>query len=207
VPISAIVFGGRRRELAPLVYQAKDWDHGVLIGASVASETTAAATGKVGVVRRDPMAMKPFCGYNFADYWTHWLSFAERSGRLPKIFHVNWFRRDSNGRFLWPGFGENLRVLRWIIERCEDRVGAQDTPIGYLPNAADVDIQGLDISADTLTALLTVDAAQWRAEVEQVLDYLDSYGDRLPQELREQCEAIAAALGEEPLDSLQSSTA
>jgi len=207
VPISAIVFGGRRRELAPLVYQAKDWEHGVLIGASVASETTAAATGKVGVVRRDPMAMKPFCGYNFADYWKHWLSFAERSDRLPNIFHVNWFRRDSNGRFLWPGFGENLRVLRWIIDRCEQRTGAQDTPIGYLPDASDIDVRGLDLSPETLSALLSVDAEQWRTEMGQILEYFESYGERLPSELREQCLAIAAALSEEPLGSLQSSTA
>ena len=118
------MFGGRRKELAPLVYEAKSWQHGVLIGASVASETTAAAIGDVGVIRRDPMAMKPFCGYNFADYWRHWLSFEDRSDKLPKIFHVNWFRRDTDGRLLWPGFGENLRVLRWVIDRCEGRVDA-----------------------------------------------------------------------------------
>ncbi|MGI9258068.1 MAG: phosphoenolpyruvate carboxykinase (GTP) [Gammaproteobacteria bacterium] len=194
VPISALVFGGRRRELAPLVYEAKDWAHGVLVGASVASETTAAATGKVGVVRRDPMAMKPFCGYNFADYWTHWLSFAGRSDNLPKIFHVNWFRRDEAGKFLWPGFGENLRVLRWIIDRCEDRVNAEEFPIGYLPAASDLDLTGLDVTDDELAQLLRVDRGQWRAEFDQVGEYFDSYGDRLPEELRAQHRKIAEAL-------------
>ena len=194
MPISAIVFGGRRRELAPLVYQARDWEHGVLVGASVASETTAAATGKVGVVRRDPMAMKPFCGYNFADYWSHWLSFGERSAKLPEIFHVNWFRRDADGRFMWPGFGENLRVLRWMIDRCENRVGASDSAIGYLPDPADIDLRGLDVSADTLDALLAVDPAQWREELAQIAEYLGGYGDRLPEELHDQCRAILAAL-------------
>jgi phosphoenolpyruvate carboxykinase (GTP) len=195
VPISALVFGGRRRELAPLVYQARDWAHGVLIGASVASETTAAATGKVGIVRRDPMAMKPFCGYNFADYWAHWLSFTERSVALPQIFHVNWFRRDSAGRFLWPGFGENLRVLRWIIDRCEGRVGAVDTPIGHLPRPADLDVKGLDVSPDTLAQLLAVDAAQWREELRDIGVYLESYGERLPARLREEHRKVVAALG------------
>ena len=194
MPISALVFGGRRRELAPLVYEAKDWAHGVLVGASVASETTAAATGKVGVVRRDPMAMKPFCGYNFGDYWAHWLSFAKRSDKLPKIFHVNWFRRDRDGKFLWPGFGENLRVLRWIIDRCEDRVSAQEFPIGYLPAPSDLDLTGLDVTNDELAQLLTVDRDQWREEFDQVGEYFDSYGDRLPEELRAEHKKIAEAL-------------
>jgi phosphoenolpyruvate carboxykinase (GTP) len=196
VPISAIVFGGRRRELAPLVYQAKDWAHGVLIGASVASETTAAATGKVGVVRRDPMAMKPFCGYNFADYWAHWLSFEDRSDRLPKIFHVNWFRRNPEGRFLWPGFGENLRVLRWIIERCDGTVGANETPVGHLPHSADIDITGLDVSSECMDELLAVDHARWKTEVEDIGEYLAGYGDRLPQRLAaEQQKVLKALLG------------
>ena len=194
VPISALVFGGRRRELAPLVYQAKDWAHGVLVGASVASETTAAATGKVGVVRRDPMAMKPFCGYNYGDYWAHWLSFAKRSEKLPKIFHVNWFRRDSAGRFLWPGFGENLRVLRWIIERCENRVGAVETPIGYLPKPGDIDVKGLDVSKQDLDLLLAVDPAQWRAEMENIGQYFDEFGDRVPSELRAEHKKVVASL-------------
>jgi phosphoenolpyruvate carboxykinase (GTP) len=184
VPISAIVFGGRRRELAPLVYQSKGWKHGVLVGASCASETTAAATGAVGVTRRDPMAMKPFCGYNFADYWDHWLSFADQSENLPEIFHVNWFRQDSNDKFLWPGFGENMRVLKWIIDRCEQRVGAQETPIGYLPLAADLDTNGLAISPADLASLLHVDKAQWLEELAAVDEYFDEYGDRMPAELR-----------------------
>src|SRR5690606_2950095 len=174
---SDIMVGGRRKEVVPLVWEARDWAHGVLVGAGVASETTAAATGKVGVVRRDPMAMKPFCGYNFADYWAHWLSFEERSARLPKIFHVNWFRRDSTGKFLWPGFGENLRVLRWIINRCEGRAGAEDLPIGYLPRAEDIDLSGLDVSRETLEQLLAVDAGQWREEMRDVGKYLESFQD------------------------------
>jgi phosphoenolpyruvate carboxykinase (GTP) len=194
VPISAIVFGGRRKELAPLVYEAKDWKHGVLVGAGVASETTAANIGEVGVVRRDPMAMKPFCGYNFADYWRHWLSFADRSDRLPRIFHVNWFRQDDEGNFLWPGFGENLRVLRWIMERCEDRADAVDTPIGYLPRPGDIDTSGLDIPDATMEALLSVNVDQWKDEMISVGEYLESYGDRLPAELREEHAKVAEGL-------------
>ena len=183
VPISAVVFGGRRKELAPLVYEAKSWRHGVLVGAGVASETTAAAIGDVGVVRRDPMAMKPFCGYNFADYWAHWLSFAERSSNLPKIFHVNWFRQDDDGKFLWPGFGENLRVLRWIIDRCENRVEARETAVGYLPEPGDIDISDLDVSPETMQALLSINVEQWKSEMESVGEYLESYGARLPDAL------------------------
>ena len=195
VPISAIIFGGRRRELAPLVYQARDWNHGVLVGAGVASETTAAATGEVGVVRRDPMAMKPFCGYNFADYWAHWLSFAERSENLPEIFHVNWFRRDADGRFLWPGFGENLRVLRWIIERCENRADATETAIGYLPLAADIDTNGLDMRDGDMDWLLSIDTASWREEAAAIGEYLQSYGDRLPASLADEHKKLQDALG------------
>ena len=194
VAISAIVFGGRRRELAPLVYQAKSWNHGVLIGAGVASETTAAATGEVGVVRRDPMAMKPFCGYNFADYWSHWLSFSERTDNLPDIFHVNWFRQNENGEFLWPGFGENLRVLQWIIQRCKGEVGAHETAIGYLPESDDVDITDLDIQPEVWKSLTSINDEQWRKEMDEFGRYLDSYGDRLPAELRNQHEKIKAAL-------------
>ena len=194
VPVSAIVFGGRRKELAPLVYESKSWTHGVLVGAGVASETTTANIGEVGVVRRDPMAMKPFCGYNFGDYWAHWLSLAERSDKLPKIFHINWFRQDDEGRFLWPGFGENLRVLRWIIDRCEGRVGARETPIGFLPDAGDIDTTDLDVSAETMQALTTIDAAQWRRELDSIGEYLDSYGDHLPEVLRAEHRRVAAEL-------------
>ena len=195
VPISALVFGGRRRELAPLVYQAKDWAHGVLVGASVASETTAAATGKVGVVRRDPMAMKPFCGYNYGDYWAHWLSFAQRSSKLPKIFHVNWFRRDASGKFLWPGYGDNLRVLRWIIDRCDGKVGATETPIGFLPKPGDIDVKGTDVSSATLDQLLAVDPKQWREEMASIGEYFAEFGDRLPAELKLEHQKVMSALG------------
>jgi len=194
VPISAIVFGGRRKELAPLVYEAKSWEHGVLVGAGVASETTSANVGEVGVVRRDPMAMKPFCGYNFADYWTHWLGFGERLEHLPKIFHVNWFRQNAEGDFLWPGFGENLRVLEWIIERCEGRAGAHESPIGFLPNPEDLNTTDLDISPDALEALTSINREQWREEMASIGEYLDTYGDRLPEALRRQQQAIAAEL-------------
>jgi len=194
VPISAIVFGGRRRELAPLVYQAKSWEHGVLVGAGVASETTAAATGEVGVVRRDPMAMKPFCGYNFADYWQHWLSFSKRTDKLPKIFHVNWFRQDKQGEFLWPGFGENLRVLQWIIARCNNQISAQETPIGYLPGSGDIDIDDLNISDSAWQSLTSIDHDQWRQEMREFGQYLDGFGERLPQELTVQHQQVCRAL-------------
>lgn len=194
VPIAALVFGGRRKELAPLVYEARDWRHGVLVGAGVASETTAAASGAVGVVRRDPMAMKPFCGYNFGDYWTHWLSFADRSDSLPRIFHVNWFRQDKSGKFLWPGFGENLRVLRWIIDRCENRIGARQTPIGFLPLSGDIDTRELDIKPEILDELLSVDVNQWQQEMASVLEYLEGFGDRLPAELLKVHQQVVKAL-------------
>jgi len=194
VPISALVFGGRRKELAPLVYEAKSWRHGVLVGAGVASETTAAAVGAVGVVRRDPMAMKPFCGYNFADYWAHWLSFADKSDKLPKIFHVNWFRQDANGNFLWPGFGENLRVLRWIIDRCENAVGARETPVGFLPETRDIDTSDLDISVESMDALLQVNIDQWKREMDSIGEYLQSFGDRLPDAIKQEYRQVVEAL-------------
>ena len=197
VPISAIVFGGRRKNVAPLVFEAKSWKHGVLVGAGTASETTAAMVGEVGVIRRDPMAMKPFCGYNFADYWSHWLSFEDTVPHLPKIFHVNWFRQSEDGDFLWPGFGENLRVLQWIIERCEHRAGAGETPIGFLPHPEDIDTIDLGISAATMELLTSVDAQQWRDEMISLGEYLESYGDRTPAELMRQQQLVLAALDKE----------
>ena len=196
VPISAILFGGRRRRVVPLVYEARDWTHGVLVAAGVGSETTAAAVGEVGVLRRDPMAMKPFCGYNFADYWTHWLSIAQRTDKLPKIFHVNWFRQDEDGHFLWPGFGDNLRVLRWIIDRAEGRIGARETAIGYLPHPADIDITDLDISPDTMELLTSFDKVRWQSEIKSLGEYLLSFGERVPQALLDEQSRVAAALAD-----------
>jgi phosphoenolpyruvate carboxykinase (GTP) len=184
VPISAIVFGGRRRALAPLVYQARNWTHGVLVGAGVASETTAAATDAVGVVRRDPMAMKPFAGYNFGDYWSHWIDVGAKLKFPPQIFHVNWFRQDPAGKFLWPGFGENLRVLRWIIDRCNGKAGARDTPIGYLPTAKDLDLQGLTISPAAVEELVAVNPGLWAEEFAGITKYLAEFGDHVPQALQ-----------------------
>jgi phosphoenolpyruvate carboxykinase (GTP) len=184
VPISAIVFGGRRRALAPLVYQARSWLHGVLIGAGVASETTAAATDAVGVVRRDPMAMKPFAGYNFADYWAHWISVGSKLKSPPQIFHVNWFRQDGAGKYLWPGFGDNLRVLRWIIDRCKGKTGARETAIGQLPSSTDLDLQGLDITKAALEELLAVHPKLWQEEFAGIDQYLSGFGARVPPALR-----------------------
>ncbi|MET0985303.1 MAG: phosphoenolpyruvate carboxykinase (GTP) [Steroidobacteraceae bacterium] len=195
VPISAILFGGRRREVAPLVYEARDWAHGVLVGAGMASETTAAAVGQVGVVRRDPMAMKPFAGYNFGDYWKHWLSFDARIKQLPRVFHVNWFRQDRNGKYLWPGYGDNLRVLRWIIDRCEGRAPAQETPIGFVPRPQDLDTNGLNLAPDTMETLLSIDPTAWRGEMAAIGSYLDEFRDHLPQRLREEHAHVTRRLG------------
>jgi len=194
VPISAILFGGRRREVAPLVYEALNWSHGVLVGAGMASETTAAAVGQMGVVRRDPMAMKPFCGYNFGDYWQHWLNFESTAKKLPRIFHVNWFRQDKNGKFMWPGYGENLRVLRWIADRCEGNAQAVETPIGYLPRKEDLDVQGLDIDSTTLDTLLQIDRGAWRQEIESIGKFLDDFRTRVPDKLRQEHRAVAQRL-------------
>jgi phosphoenolpyruvate carboxykinase (GTP) len=184
VPISAIVFGGRRRSLAPLVYQARNWLHGVLVGAGVASETTAAATAEVGVVRRDPMAMKPFAGYNFGDYWAHWINVGAKLEAPPQIFHVNWFRQDAAGKYLWPGFGENMRVLRWIIERCEGTAGGCETAIGYLPGPQDLDHNGMPVGDETLKELLAVDPKLWQEEFAGIEKYLGEFGERVPAALR-----------------------
>ena len=187
VPISAIVFGGRRAKTAPLVYQSRDWNHGVFVGSIMASETTAAATGAVGVVRRDPMAMLPFCGYHMADYWAHWLEMGKKLGdKAPKIFKVNWFRTDDEGHFIWPGFGDNLRVLEWIIKRCEGKADAVETPIGYVPQAEDINLEGLDFSLDTLKSILEVDKDLWRTEADGIAEFYEKFGDKLPAELKSQ---------------------
>jgi phosphoenolpyruvate carboxykinase (GTP) len=194
VPISALIFGGRRRELAPLVYEARSWQHGVLVGASVASETTAAAAGQVGIVRRDPMAMKPFAGYNFGDYWSHWLDVGAHLKRPPRIFHVNWFRQNAAGKYLWPGFGENLRVLAWTLDRCAGRVEAVDTPIGYMPRRGDLNIDGLNLSAEDLWELTAVPQAAWRMEMASLRQYLKEYGTHLPGALLTEVDEIVRRL-------------
>lgn len=204
VPISAIFFGGRRASLAPLIFEAKSWEHGVLIGAGMASEKTAAAAGKVGEVRRDPMAMKPFCGYNYGDYWQYWLTFAERAENPPRIFHVNWFRKDADGNLLWPGFGENLRVLRWALERCTGRGKAEETPIGYVPTEDGIDLDGLDVDAATMRELLAVNNDEWKAEYEDIAEYLAGYGEHLPERLDRERKQVAAALKDAPTEQAQS---
>ena len=192
VPISAIVFGGRRAKTAPLVYQSFDWKHGVFVGSCMASETTAAAAGAVGVVRRDPMAMLPFCGYHMADYWSHWLEMGEKLGdKAPKIFNVNWFRTDDEGHFIWPGFGDNMRVLEWIVDRCEGKADAVETAIGYEPKAEDINIEALeDITVDTVKGLLDVDVDLWTKEAEGIEEFYTKFGDRLPDELKVQLAAL-----------------
>jgi phosphoenolpyruvate carboxykinase (GTP) len=194
VPLSAIIFGGRRERLVPLVMESESWEHGVLLGAAMASEATAAASDVSGNVRRDPMAMLPFCGYNFGDYWDHWLSFADKSDKLPKIFNVNWFRKDEDGKFMWPGFGENMRVLDWVIKRCTGKAGAVDTPIGRLPDPNNLRLDGIDVPADTMSALLEVQADAWQIELSEIRQYLNSYGDRTPTRLVEECDRVSAAL-------------
>ena len=196
VPISAILLGGRRASVVPLVFEAYDWSHGVFLGSIMASETTTAAVGAVGKLRRDPFAMLPFCGYNMADYWSHWLSFAERGdpGKLPRIFYVNWFRKDDDGRFLWPGFGENSRVLEWVVDRCAGRGEALSTPIGWLPPPGAIDIDGLDISSDDMTKLLAVDRDGWKNEIPLVAEYYATFGERLPAALTRQLDELRGRL-------------
>ncbi len=187
VPLSAIVFGGRRAKTAPLVYQSFDWVNGVFVGSIMASETTAAASGAVGVVRRDPMAMLPFCGYNMGDYFQHWLDIGKDVGnKVPKIFHVNWFRLDNEGHFEWPGFGENLRVLLWILDRCDNKVDAVETPIGYLPKHEDISLEGIDVSKETLKDLLSVDKKLWLDDATAVEEFYGKIGETLPKELKEE---------------------
>ncbi len=194
VPLSAIIFGGRRAKTAPLVYEARDWDHGTFIGSIMASETTAAATGQVGVVRRDPMAMLPFCGYNMADYFAHWLEVGDATPNQTKFFNVNWFRTDDEGHFLWPGFGDNLRVLDWIVKRCEGEVDAKETAIGFVPNAEDICVDGLDMNADDIANLLTVDKELWKQEVKGIEEFYSKFGDRMPERMSKQLEILKANL-------------
>ena len=195
VPISAIVFGGRRARTAPLVYQSTSWQNGTFVGSIMASETTAAASGAVGVVRRDPMAMRPFVGYNMGDYWRHWLNMGKIIPNAPKIFHVNWFRTDDEGNFIWPGFGDNLRVLDWILARCDDKVDANLTAIGYVPKPEDINIEGLDnVTLDTIKELVSVDKEAWIADIDNIKEFYDLVGDRVPAELREELAALEARL-------------
>jgi len=194
VPISAIVFGGRRAKVAPLVYESLSWQHGTYVGATMASETTSAATGAVGVVRRDPMAMLPFCGYHMGDYFKHWLEMGKKMKQPPKIFHVNWFRTDEKGQYAWPGFGENLRVLTWILDRTEGKSKAVQCPIGHVPTPDALPIDGLDLSADALKGLLNVDKAQWLEEVQSQKEFFDKIGDRMPKEILSEREALLERL-------------
>jgi len=209
VPIDAIVFGGRRASLAPLVMEARDWQHGVLLGGAMASETTAAASGQIGVVRRDPMAMKPFCGYHFGDYWAHWLEVGEKLSNPPKIFQVNWFRRDDQGQFMWPGFGENLRVLEWILNRSfqdshkqqapnepapkQPQAAAVETPVGLLPTADAINVDGLSERPD-LETLLAIKSSEWRSEMDSIKTFLDSFQRRVPAALYTELARVQAAL-------------
>ncbi len=191
VPISAFIFGGRRARVAPLVYESFDWQHGVFVGATMASETTAAATGDVGITRRDPMAMLPFCGYNMADYFGHWLEMGKRIPKPPKIFHVNWFRKGADGKFLWPGYGENVRVLKWILERVEGRGAARETPIGYVPAKNGLTLDGMKISEEALSELLRVNTEDWEAELEDSKQFFGKFGERLPRQIREEHEKLS----------------
>lgn len=194
VPISAIIFGGRRAATTPLVYQSRSWDNGVFVGSIMASETTAAAAGAVGVVRRDPMAMLPFCGYHMGDYFQHWIDMGKKIKVQPKIFNVNWFRTDSEGHFIWPGFGDNMRVLDWILKRCEETVDADETAIGYVPKPEDINLEGCSVDEETLKGLLNVDTETWKKEAEGIKEFYKKFGDRLPKELNEELAALESRL-------------
>ncbi len=194
VPISAFIFGGRRARLAPLVYESFNWQHGVYVGATMASETTAAATGNVGITRRDPMAMLPFCGYNMADYFQHWLDMGKRIPHPPKIFHVNWFRRGGDGKFLWPGYGENVRVLKWILERVEGKGAAEETPIGFVPTQNGLTLDGLSIPPETLRELFNVEPEDWEVDLADSREFFGKFGKRLPNELIEEQDGLVGRL-------------
>ena len=195
VPISAIIFGGRRAKTAPLVYQSFNWQHGTFVGSIMASETTAAAAGAIGVVRRDPMAMRPFVGYDMGDYWAHWLEMGKHIPNPPKIFHVNWFRTDDEGHFIWPGFGENMRVLMWILARCEGKADARETAIGYVPYAKDINLEGSGVSEETLDELLSIDTESWKADISNIKEFYGLVGDRVPETLKEELAALEERLG------------
>ena len=195
VPLSAIIFGGRRAKTAPLVYESFDWNHGVFVGATMASETTAAAAGAVGVVRRDPMAMKPFAGYHMGEYFAHWIEMGEKIPNPPKVFHVNWFRLNNEGKFMWPGFGDNMRVLNWILDRCDGKADAVKTAIGYLPKPSDLNLTGLDVDDETINELLSVDKDVWTSEAEGIKEFFNQFSDKLPTELTSQLNALVARLG------------
>ena len=195
VPVSAIIFGGRRAKTAPLVYESRNWQHGAFVGSIMASETTAAAAGAVGVVRRDPMAMRPFVGYNMGDYWAHWLEMGKVIPNAPKIFHVNWFRTDDEGNFIWPGFGDNMRVLLWILDRCEGKVDAVETPIGFVPKAEDINVEGLDgVTVETIRDLLTIDRESWLADVENIKEFYAQVGSHVPSEMYDELAVLEANL-------------
>jgi phosphoenolpyruvate carboxykinase (GTP) len=195
VPISAIIFGGRRASLAPLVYESFDWQHGVFVGATMASERTAAQMGKQGEVRRDPMAMLPFCGYNMGEYFAHWLEMGDRMTPPPKIFHVNWFRKDEEGKFLWPGYGENLRVLEWVISRCKDEMEGVETPIGYLPHENDIDMTGLRIPRENMHKLLSISKEDWKEEAASIAEFFKTFGKDLPPEMNAELKGLQRRLG------------
>ncbi|MBQ4327855.1 MAG: phosphoenolpyruvate carboxykinase (GTP), partial [Clostridia bacterium] len=195
VPLSAIIFGGRRAKTAPLVYESRSWQHGTFVGSIMASETTAAASGAVGVVRRDPMAMRPFVGYNMGDYFRHWLDMGKKIPNAPKIFHVNWFRTDADGNFIWPGFGDNMRVLMWILARCEGKVDAVETPIGFVPKAEDINIEELEgVTVDTIRELLTIDRESWLEDVANIKEFYAQVGERVPAELYDELATLEANL-------------
>jgi phosphoenolpyruvate carboxykinase (GTP) len=202
VPLSAILFGGRRAKTAPLVYQSRDWQHGTFVGSTLASETTAAASGKVGVVRRDPMAMLPFCGYDMGNYFKHWLEMGKKMSNPPKIFHVNWFRTNEKGEFIWPGFGDNFRVIEWMLKRCENKVEANATSIGYMPKPEDINIEGLELSTDTLSSLLTINNESWLEDVNSIKEFYAKIGDTIPDELYEELKILTDNLNGSLSDNL-----